>query len=490
MKKHNYLPAAIEYIQELLLVFDKDGKVLEANQSAEKELGYEKGELDKQEIFAIFPVITKYKRKMDIEFFTKKERFNTYAYRKNKTCFAVDLSITILDKENWIFLITAVNVAERDSAIRRLERVKEESEQIIRIRNEFVSNVTHELRTPLNGILGHVRNLLTEESQEKQKESLDLIEHCCENMNQIINNILDFSKLESGSSVLQEKEFYLRKMIEHVIAIHMEAINKKGLQLKLMIDDNIPEKVIGDEQKLIQVLNNLLSNAVKFTLEGKIVIEVIQTLQMKENIELFFVILDSGIGIKETDRDKIFQSFSQADGSTTRKYGGTGLGLAVCKELVELMQGMIHVESEEEKGSTFSFSVLLRLPEWKKIKEPESNIQSIKNHILFLTEETVEDRMYCYGTLENQKELRKELDKIVLCMDMENWEKAEQFAISIKKLVQGGKEELRRAVFRLEMATRKADKEKAITAYEQIEHCLITEKGGLEWNCFQQKNNQ
>ncbi len=479
MRKQQYLPLAVEYTQELLLVFGKDGDVLEANQSAEKELGYEKGELCRKEILSIFPAIAECTKEKNMAFFTKEELLNTNAYRKNKTCFAVDLRMVILDRANWIFLVTAVNVAKRDSAIRRLERAEEESDQIVRIRNEFVSNITHELRTPLNGILGHVRNLLGETDPVIQKESLELIEHCCEDINQIMNNILNFSKLESGNYILQEKEFSLQKMIEQVMALHMEAINKKGLQLKFMIDDAVPKKVIGDEQKLIQVLNNLLSNAIKFTLEGKIVVEVIQTLQVKDCVELFFVVLDSGIGIKEEDRDKIFQSFSQADGSTTRKYGGTGLGLAVCKELVELMQGSIHVESEEGRGSTFSFSVLLRLPRRKRIEESrtEIQVQSIKNNAMSFVKEAEEDRIYQYGTLENQSELRKELDKMLLCMDMENWEKAEQIADSIKKLVQGGEEEIRRAAFRMEMAARKADKEKAMAAYERIENDFITEKG-------------
>lgn len=481
MNKYHYLPLVIEYTQELLLLFNKDGRIIEANPSAERELGYQKGELYGEEILSIFPAIAECKKEKDMAFFTKEELLNTSAYRKNRTCFAVDLRMAILDKEKWIFLITAVNMAERDSAIRGLDRAKDESEQVVRIRNEFVSNVTHELRTPLNGILGHVRNLLAEEERQEQRKILELIEHCCDDMNQIINNILDFSNLESGKYILQEKEFSVQKMMDRVAAFYMETINKKGLQLKIIMDDTVPERVVGDEQKLLQILHNLLSNAVKFTSEGKIIIEVIQTLQLKDQVELFFLVLDSGIGIKEMDKDKIFQSFSQADGSITRKYGGTGLGLAVCKELVELMQGTINVESEEEKGSMFSFSVLLKLPEWQAIETPEKeiSIQTMKKDAILFMEEDTKDRIYQYGTEENQKELREQLDKWILCIDMENWEKAEQFAVDIKKLVQGGKEELRRAAFRMEMAVRKADGKKAMAAYEQIEECLSAEKGGI-----------
>lgn len=470
----------MDYTQEILMIFDKNGTILEANKSAERELGYEAGELIGESLLIVFPAITGCRREGDSAYFTKKERLNTNAYRKNKTCFAVEFRTAKIDVENEIFLITAMNVSERNSAIRGLERAKDESEQVVRIRNEFVANVTHELRTPLNGILGHTKNLLAEEERKEQRKTLELIEHCCEDMKKIINNILDFSKLESGKYMLQEKEFKVAEMMDSVVEMYLEKINEKGLQLKIMIDDNVPESVVGDEQKLVQILNNLLSNAVKFTSEGKIVVEVIQTLRLKDSIELFFLVIDSGIGIKETDKEKIFQSFSQADGSITRKYGGTGLGLTVCKELVELMQGSIHVESEEGKGSMFSFSVLVKLPDWHKAEDlgREKSIQLIKSNALLFAEEDSSDYVYQYGTKENQTELKEELDKMVLCMDLGNWEKAEQFAIRIKKLVQGGGEEIRRAAFRIEMAARKADGEKAMAAYQQIEECFAAEGGG------------
>lgn len=479
MNNQKYLSRVIEYTQEMLLLLDTDGKILEANRSAERELGYEEGEINGEDILTIFPAISKCKKEKNMAFYTKEELLNTSAYRKNKTCFSVDLRMAIIDAKEGIYLITGINMAKRDSAIRGLDRAKDESEQVVRIRNEFVSNVTHELRTPLNGILGHVRNLLAEEDRKEQRKTLEWMEHCCDDMNKILNNILDFSQLESGKYVLEEKEFPVREMMDRVAENYMEKINEKGLQLRMMIDDNVPERIIADERKLMQILNNLLSNAVKFTSEGKIVVELIQTLELKDNIELFFLVVDSGIGIKETDKDKIFQSFSQADGSITRKYGGTGLGLAVCKELVELMRGTINVESEEEKGSMFSFSVLVKRAEKGDTEELGKDIdfQTLRNNMRQLTKEDPADLMYRYGTPENQNELREELDKIVLCMDMENWEKAEQFAIHIKNLVQGGGDEIRRAAFRMEMATRKANGQKAMAAYAQIEECFSAEKG-------------
>ena len=195
MENQRYLPLVIEHTQEMIFLFNKVGRILEANKSAEKELGYEAGELYGEGILTIFPAISKCKKEKGMAFFIKEELLNTSAYRKNKTCFAVDLRITILDAKKELYLMTAINVAERDSAIKELDRAKDESEQVVRIRNEFVSNVTHELRTPLNGILGHVKNLLTEEERPEQRKTLEWIIHCCEDMKQVINNILDFSDL-------------------------------------------------------------------------------------------------------------------------------------------------------------------------------------------------------------------------------------------------------------------------------------------------------
>jgi len=468
----------MEYTQEMILLFNGNGKIVEANKSAGKELGYDTEELKGIKIREIFPAIAGYLEKENTTLFTKKEVVSTNAYRKNKTCFAADLQIAQIMEDTKLYIITAINAAERDGAKRELDRAKDESEQAVRTRNEFVANVTHELRTPLNGILGHVRNLLEEEDRMQQKRTLEIIERCCEDMNKIINNILDFSKLESGKFILEEREFHIREMMDHIASTHIARVNEKGLQLKITVDDNVPDRMIGDELRLTQVLNNLISNAVKFTPAGRIAVEVIQTLQLKDSIELFFLVIDSGIGIKEADKDKLFKSFSQVDASITRKYGGTGLGLAVCKELVELMHGTINVESEENKGSMFSFSVIVKLPEEVEANElgKERNIQTIKKNAMLLAEGEG-DRLYQYGTPENRKELREELDKIILCMDMGSWEKAEMFAGTIKKLVQGGSEEIRRAAFRMELATRKENSEKAIAAYELIQEYLTAKEG-------------
>ena len=195
---------------------------------------------------------------------------------------------------------------------------------------------------------------------------MKLIERCCNDMYNIINDILDFSKLETGKFTLESREFNFRKMMDYVKGNHINKITEKGLEFFMSVSPQVPEQIIGDELRIVQILNNLLSNAQKFTSLGKISVEVVRTARVNDQVELFFIVKDSGIGIDKADRDKLFQSFSQVDASISRKYGGTGLGLNICKQLVEMMGGKIEVESKKNKGSTFSFSIWVGLTEEDK----------------------------------------------------------------------------------------------------------------------------
>ena len=292
-------------------------------------------------------------------------------------------------------------------------------------------------------------------------------------MNNLINNILDFSKLEAGKFTLEQRRFEFRSMIDYVRSTHMPKITEKGLKFFVTVSPEIPEYVIGDELRIGQVLNNLLSNACKFTHVGKVSLEVLKTAQNGNRVELFFMVIDTGIGIAKADIDKLFKSFSQVDASVSRKYGGTGLGLNISSQLVELRGGNISVDSEVNKGTMFSFSIWVELPE-EEVEESMSHVDTYVAKSLSdtLKEDSESSNMLAFGTKENMEELKKQLSKIVLCIEMENWEKAESFTDSIKHLTVEAPKEMRTATLKLKMAVQKSDYDKAIAAYDAVMELL------------------
>ena len=200
-------------------------------------------------------------------------------------------------------------------------------------------------------------------------------------------------------------------------------------------------------------------------------IEVMKNMQIGNEIELFFMVVDTGIGMTPEDKEKLFTSFSQADASITRKYGGTGLGLAITRELVEMMGGSIHAEGERGKGSNFSFTVRLKTDE-EELEEPIAEVLNWNPGQMFAQLEQEQDLMYEFGSEINARELQSNFEKLNLSMDMSNWQKAEGFMEVIKQLTQGGSKELQKAVFRLGMAVRKSDYDKAKEAEQKVTEVL------------------
>ena len=297
-------------------------------------------------------------------------------------------------------------------------------------------------------------------------------------MNKIINNILDFSKLEAGKFTLEQTRFPLRGMIDYVMASHKGRITEKGLDFFVTVSPGVPEYAVGDELRIVQVLNNLLSNAQKFTSVGKITLEVIKTAQTRDAQELFFLVCDTGIGIEPKDQEKLFQSFSQVDASTSRKYGGTGLGLSICRQLVELMGGSINVESAKGKGTTFSFSVWLgKDPEAEEDSGEEGVVQP-RPVISFGGSAPQEEEQDAsrFGTAPNLEALQKNLSKLILSVEMENWEKAEMFMENIRQLTADAPQDVSRAVLRLKMAIQKENYEKISTGMDALKALVGVEE--------------
>lgn len=483
------MASIVEDCLELILTFDQDGNIIYGNAAAKKELGYPEGFLGVN----IQHIFRNERSKDDI--LLSGEDVEAVAYRKNQTCFSVNLKVCVLPDGGEAYgVCMAVNIGLQKEAIRNLAKAQNETKDADKSRNEFVANVTHELRTPVNGILGHTRNLLETPVNKEQKDSLKIIEGCCENMQKIINNLLDFSKLESGKFELMEKSFCFREVMDRIMNLNITQISDKGLRLIVNISSEIPDYLIGDELYLNQIMNNLISNATKFTEQGQIVVDVVTTNKSENNIELFFMVTDTGIGVTEEEKGRLFKSFSQADASITRKYGGTGLGLSIVKQLVELMGGTIQVESEKGKGTTFSFTLKMKIDKSNR-KDSGGEFASgafvydgtTKRKVEELTKEEAGrlklPTINTDGTLklnyeqsdntaDHIEEIEAAMEKLDLCMEMDNWEKAESFAGQIKKLINKEDKEVYQQAFRLEMAVRKEDSQKAGACFEKLKGML------------------
>ena len=237
-----------------------------------------------------------------------------------------------------------------------LDLAKKRAQEAARIKSEFLANMSHELRTPLNGVIGFTRLTLKTDLNATQRDHLTTIERSANNLLAIINDVLDFSKLEAGKLILESIPFLLRTSLDEVVTLLAHSAHDKGLELTLNIKNNVTDNVIGDPLRLQQIVTNLVGNAIKFTQSGHVLVSVTQERHEGSKTRLRFSVSDTGIGMTSEQIGNLFESFTQADNSTTRRYGGTGLGLAICKRLVNLMGGEIHVRSTPGHGSDFVFT--------------------------------------------------------------------------------------------------------------------------------------
>ncbi|MEZ5691676.1 MAG: response regulator [Rickettsiales bacterium] len=266
-------------------------------------------------------------------------------------------------------------------ANKKAQAARAEAERATQMKSEFLANMSHEIRTPMNGVIGMTSLLLESELNAIQQQRVEVIRQSGEALLEIINDILDISKIEAGKMTLEPISFNLQHSVVEMMDLFTTRCFEKGIDLVLRYSPDVPEMVVGDSGRLRQIIINLVGNAIKFTDFGYVLLDVRPVETHEDYTVVRFEVSDTGIGIPKNIQEKLFEKFTQADASTTRKYGGTGLGLAICRRLVEMMSGDIQVESTKGKGSTFSFSIPLPLSQSKTqsgSRQLKYNIDSVR----------------------------------------------------------------------------------------------------------------
>lgn len=287
-----------------------------------------------------------------------------------------------------------------------LIKAKEFAEKAAMARSEFLSMMSHEIRTPLNAVVGTTYLLMQDKPMSHQEKYLNILKFAAETLMLLINDILDFNKIEAGKIDIEQRTFNLTKLLTQVKNSSLKRAEEKGTRLRLMADTDLPTFVIGDSLRLGQILNNLVSNAVKFTKDGTVTIEAHLTKKDEKQVSILFSVQDTGIGIAPEDQEKIFDKFIQASESTTREFGGTGLGLAITTKLLELMDSKMQLQSELNKGSKFSFELCMGYThDVAEQKEEEANIDmfDLKGVRILLVEDNEMNHIIASTLLGNWK---------------------------------------------------------------------------------------
>jgi PAS domain S-box-containing protein len=333
-----------------------DFEYIQVNSAHERYFGHSKEELVGKRFTDIFPHL---KESLDLNHFCKVALTGKSEYTQEffSSVSSRWYSVTSYSPEKYHFTTIFTDIHDRKNAELELIKAKEQAEAANRAKSEFLANMSHEIRTPLNGMLGMIDLTMMTEINREQRENLSTAKTCADSLLNIINDILDFSKLEAGKLSIQHTDFDIKELIDETLKLHAIKALDKDLELNYQLSSSIPQYLKGDLHRLKQILNNLITNAIKFTDNGEVHVAVKKNSTEKDFVELVFIVTDTGMGIDEDEKAKLFKSFSQLDNTITKKHGGTGLGLVISKQLVEMMGGRIWIESEKGRGSKFYFTV-------------------------------------------------------------------------------------------------------------------------------------
>jgi PAS domain S-box-containing protein len=363
----------VESVPNGIVVVDQFGAITLVNAPAEKMFGFERGELIGQPVEMLLPAPIRGASR------SASERDLT-AVRKDGSEFPVEINLNPIPADGEMSVLWSIaDTTERKRAEARLH-------EAARLKSEFLTNMSHEIRTPINVLVGMSGLLLETDLTPDQRDLSETIRNGAESLLVVINDSLDFSKMEAGKLEIDPADFEVDGAVEDVTSFFSQSASRKGLALTCFVEQDVPQHVYGDGGRLRQILTNLVGNAIKFTEHGGISLRVTAA-EPPRGTTLRFEVGDSGIGVSAGAQERIFQAFTQADGSTTRRYGGTGLGLAIVKRLVELMGGTIGVESEPGRGSTFWFQIPYERARGAKEFDRESSARMMGVRALVVAED-------------------------------------------------------------------------------------------------------
>ena len=402
--------AILKAIPDVMFIFDAKGNYIDYHAKKDKDIIKTGNSLIGSNVKKELPEEFANKILQGISRASKENKVQVFMHNDWVNMRKLDMELRITPIEDGTFLMIARNVTERLNMERELKKARDEMQKALDAKSMYLASLSHEIRTPLTSIIGVTSILEETELTKEQKECTDIINISGNNLLNLINNILDFAKIESGQLKLEEVEINLTEVMEEVVSLLEVKARDSNNKIDFRIDKKLNNDILGDPYRLTQILINLVNNAIKFTKNGIISIHSEVLDEDENNLLAKFQVIDTGIGVSVEQRDKLFQAFSQADQSIARKYGGSGLGLAISKHFVQLMNGEIGLESEEGKGSKFWFTVKFK----KDHKQPTN-------------EETKENREKGKNNMETENE--KPLNILLVEDNLLN----QKFAIAILK---------------------------------------------------------